>query len=72
MNHGLESHIHLSASDDLGDIARVVRFEDRNLDALVGEEAKLLGKVKGCVVRRGLPVKEELSQSSVGEKGKTK
>lgn len=39
VNHGFVSHVHLSTSDDLGDIAGVVRLKDRDLDTLIREEA---------------------------------
>jgi len=39
VNHGLEAHVDFAASDDLGDIGRVIGLKDGNLDALFLEVA---------------------------------
>lgn len=55
MNHSLEAHVDLAAADDLGDIGRVIRLEESDLEALIFEVAAGLGEVQGCVVRGGVP-----------------
>lgn len=45
MDHGLEAEVDLLASNDLGDIRRVIGLEDSNLDTLVLEVSLLLGEV---------------------------
>lgn len=56
VDHGLEAKVDLSAADDLGHVRRVVGLEDGDFDALILEVALGLGKVKGGVVWRRMPV----------------
>lgn len=55
MDHGLESHVDRAAADKRRYVASVVRLEDRDLDALVGEEAFAESEEDRRVVRDGLP-----------------
>lgn len=63
MDHGLETEVDLLASNDLGDIRRVIGLEDGDLDALVLEVSLLLGEVKGGVVGRSMPSNSYFSSS---------
>ncbi len=45
MNHGLKAHVDFAATDDLGDIGRVIGLKDGNLDALLFEVALGLSDV---------------------------
>jgi hypothetical protein len=65
MNHGFESQVNLPSSDDLRDIARVVRLQKSNLDPLVLEESLGLGQVQRSVIRRGVPFVRNISLRSV-------
>jgi hypothetical protein len=65
MNHGFESQVNLPSSDDLRDIARVVRLQKSNLDPLVLEESLGLGQVQRGVIRRGVPFVRNISLRSV-------
>ena len=64
MNHGFESQVNLPSSDDLRDIARVVRLQKSNLDPLVLEESLGLGQVQRSVIRRGVPFHQSVSLRS--------
>lgn len=55
MNHGFKAHVHLSATNDLSDIAGVIGLKYGNFDAFVGKVAQLLSQVKGGVVWRSVP-----------------
>ena len=57
MDHGLETHVDLSATDDLSDIGRVIGLEQGNLQTFILEVASALGEVEGGVVRGGVPGK---------------
>ena len=63
MDHGLEAHVDLAASDDLGDIGGVIRLEQSDLETFILEVASGLGEVEGGVVRGRMPLrKKQLSQ----------
>ena len=55
VDHGLETHVDLSATDDLGNIGRVVGLEQSNLQTFILEVASALGEIEGGVVRGGVP-----------------
>ena len=57
MDHGFEAHVDLATTDDFGNIGRVVRLQDGNLDALLLEVTLGLGNVKGCMVWRSMPLR---------------
>lgn len=56
MDHGLETHVDLAASNDLSDIRRVVGLKQSNLEALFIEETLGLSQIQGGVVRRSVPL----------------
>ena len=58
VDHGLESHVDLTATDDLSDIGRVVRLQQGNLEAFILEVATRLSEVQRGVVRGGVPGKD--------------
>lgn len=55
MDHGLEAHVDLAASDDLGDVGWVIGLEESDLETFILEVASGLGEVEGGVVRGGVP-----------------
>lgn len=55
MNHGLEAHVDLAASDDLGDVGGVIGLEESDLETFILEVASGLGEVEGGVVRGRVP-----------------
>lgn len=55
VDHGLESHVNLSASNDLSDIRRVVGLKESNLEVLFLEETLGLRQVQRGVVGRRVP-----------------
>lgn len=55
MDHGLETHVDLAATDDLGDIGRVIGLQQGNLEAFILEVATRLSEVQRGVVRGGVP-----------------
>lgn len=55
VDHGLEAHVHLAASDDFSHIGRVIGLQESDLEALILEIASRLSEVKGGVVRGGVP-----------------
>lgn len=63
MDHGLEAEVDPLASNDLGDIRRVIGLEDGDLDALVLEVSLLLGEIQGGVVGRSMPSNSYFSSS---------
>lgn len=60
MDHGLETHVHLAATDNLSHIGRVVGLEDGDLDAFLVEVALGLSEIQGDMVRRRLPFQRVL------------
>ena len=58
MDHSLEAHVDLSATNDLGDIGGVVGLEQSDLEAFILEVASGLGEVEGGVVRGSVPFKK--------------
>lgn len=56
MNHSLETHVHLPASNDLRHIGRVIGLQEGNADALFLEVSLGLRKVKRRMVRRSVPL----------------
>jgi len=56
VNHSLEAHVDLAATDDLGNIGGVVGLKESNLEALILEVTLGLSEVQGCVVRRSVPL----------------
>lgn len=55
MDHGLEAHVDLAASDDFSHIGRVIGLQESDLEALILEIASRLSEVEGGVVRGGVP-----------------
>lgn len=55
VDHGLEAHVDLAATDDLGDIGRVVGLQESNLQVLILEVTLGLGQIQGSVVWRRVP-----------------
>lgn len=56
VNHSLEAHVDLAATDDLSDIGGVVGLKESNLEALILEVTLGLSEVQGGVVRRSMPL----------------
>jgi hypothetical protein len=56
--HSFSTHVNLPAPDQLGNVGRVVRLEDGDLDSLVGEVTLGLGEEDGDVVGGGVPTGE--------------
>jgi hypothetical protein len=56
VNHSLEAHVDLAATDDLGNIGGVVGLKESNLEALILEVTLGLSEIQGCVVRRSVPL----------------
>lgn len=56
MDHSLEAHVDLSATNDLGDIGGVVGLKESNLEALILEVTLGLSEVQGGMVRRSVPL----------------
>jgi hypothetical protein len=61
VNHGFESQVNLPSSDDLCDIARVIRLQESNLDPFILEETLGLGQVQRGMIRRGVPFHQNAS-----------
>ena len=57
MDHGLEAHVDLAASDDLSHVGGVVRLEQGDLETFILEVTSGLSEVEGGVVRGGVPLK---------------
>lgn len=55
MDHGLETHVDLAASNDLSDIGRVVGLKQSHLEAFFVEETLGLSQIQRGVVRRCVP-----------------
>lgn len=55
VDHGLEAHVDLSATDDLGNIGGVIGLEQSHLQTFILEVASALGEVEGGVVRGCVP-----------------
>ena len=55
MDHGLESHVDLSAANYLSDIGRVVGLKECNLEVLILEETLGLSQIQRGVIWRGVP-----------------
>lgn len=56
MDHSLEAHVDLAATDDFSDIGGVVRLKKSNLQALILEITLGLSEVQGGMVRRSVPL----------------
>lgn len=65
MDHGLEAHVDLATSDDLGDIGGVIGLEQSDLETFILEVASGLGEVEGGVVRGRVPLRKEKKLSQV-------
>jgi hypothetical protein len=57
VDHGLEAHVDLAASNDLGDIGGVVGLEQSHFETFILEVASGLGEVERGVVRGRVPLK---------------
>lgn len=55
VDHGLEAHVDLAASDDLGDVGGVIGLEKSDLETFILEVASGLSEVEGGVVRGCVP-----------------
>jgi hypothetical protein len=55
VDHGLEAHVDLAATDDLSHIRRVIGLQESDLEAFILEVAAGLGEIEGGVVRGGVP-----------------
>ena len=55
MDHSLEAHVDLAATNDLRHIGRIIRLQDSDIDAFLLEITLGLGKVKRRVIRRRVP-----------------
>ena len=55
MDHGFETHVHLSTADDLGHIGGIIGLQESYFDALLLEVTLCLGKVQRSVVWRCVP-----------------
>ena len=66
MDHGLEAHVDLAATNDLSDIGGVIGLQQSDLQAFFLEVTLALSEVQGSVVRRRVPLynTQPLSNSS--------
>lgn len=55
VNHRLEAHVDLAATNDLSHIGGVIRLKQGNLEAFIFEVTSSLGEVEGGVVRGRVP-----------------
>ena len=55
VDHGLEAHVDLAATDDLSHIGGVIGLKQSHLQAFILEVASALGEVEGGVVRGCVP-----------------
>jgi hypothetical protein len=65
MNHGFETQINLTATDDLGHIARVVRLQQCNFDAFILEISFGLGQIQWGVVCGCVPTQRLSAITSI-------
>lgn len=59
MDHGLSTHVHLTRTNDLGDVRRIIRLQQGYLDPFSSKESLRLSQKDGSMVRRGVPVEQE-------------
>ena len=55
MDHRLEAHVDLAASDNLGHVGRVIGLQERNLQALILEVSPRLSEIQGGMVGGSVP-----------------